>query len=85
MQGSATCQEQLKNYDKAAKIYEDILAKFKDRFIVPTVLFNLAQVDEKLNKIDKAEDGYTKIIDDFKWSSWVEFATKRILLIKNFT
>ena len=84
MQGSATCQEQLKNYDKAAKIYEELLAKFKNRFIVPTVLFNLAQVDEKLNKIDKAEDGYTKIVDDFKWSSWMEFAQKRILLIKNF-
>jgi|WetSurSiteA1Bulk_404760.scaffolds.fasta_scaffold62529_1 TolA-binding protein len=84
MQGSATCQEQLKNYDKAAKIYEEILAKFEDRFIVPTVLFSLAQVDEKLNKIDKAEDGYTKIVDDFKWSSWVEFAQKRVLLIKNF-
>jgi len=84
MQGTATCQEQLKNYDKAAKIYEEILAKFKNRFIVPTVLFNLAQVDEKLNKIDKAEDGYTKIVNDFKWSSWMEFAQKRILLIKNF-
>jgi hypothetical protein len=48
------------------------------------VLFSLAQVDEKLNKIDKAEDGYTKIVDDFKWSSWVEFAQKRVLLIKNF-
>lgn len=84
LMGIASCQEQLKNYDKAAKIYEEILISYRDRYIAPTVMFNLGQVLEKVNKLQKAEDEYSAIVSDFKWSSWKDLAEKRIILIKNF-
>jgi TolA-binding protein len=84
LMGAASCQEQLKNYDKAARIYEEVLASYKERYIAPTALFNLGQVLERENKLDMAKDEYAKIVDDYGWSSWKDFAEKRILLLRNF-
>jgi TolA-binding protein len=84
LMGAASCQEQLKNYDKAARIYDEVLGSFKDRYIAPTALFNLGQVLERVNKLDKAKDEYSKIVENYGWSSWKDFAEKRILLLRNF-
>jgi TolA-binding protein len=84
LMGIASCQEQLKNYDKAARIYDEVLSSYKDRYIAPTALFNLGQVLERVNKLDKAKDEYAKIVDEYGWSSWKEFAEKRMLLLRNF-
>jgi TolA-binding protein len=84
LMGEASCQEQLKNYDKAAKIYEEVLVSYRDRYIVPTALFNLGQVLERVNKLDKAKDEYAKIVESYGWSSWKDFAEKRLLLLRSF-
>jgi TolA-binding protein len=82
--GAASCQEQLKNYEKAAKIYNELLASHENRYIAPTALFNLGQVLERGNKLQKAKDEYARIVDDYPWSSWKDFAEKRVMLLRNF-
>ncbi len=52
--------------------------------VAPTALFNLGQVLERENKLDKAKDEYARIVDDYAWSSWKDFAEKRVLLLRNF-
>ena len=80
----ATCYEQLEDYDKAAQVYERILSDFSDEYIVPYALYNLGQIQEKQNKFQSASDKYSKIVSGYDWSSWKQFAEKKLLLIKNF-
>lgn len=81
--GEATTYEQLGNYEKSEEIYNFVLDKYKTSYIVPTVRFNLGQLYEKMDKIEAARDQYNIIVTSYEWSSWSDFAEKRILLLKN--
>ena len=84
LNGAASCYEQLGEYEKAEKVYREIIEHFDDSFIIPLVKYNLGQLYEKQDNFEMAKREYTQIVTDYEWSSWKELAEKRLLLIKSF-
>jgi tetratricopeptide (TPR) repeat protein len=80
----ASSYEQLENYEKAEQTYKTILNEFSDDFITPFTLYNLGQIYEKQDKLQNATEQYSTIVSEYDWSSWKQFAEKKLLLIKNF-
>ena len=80
----ASSYEQLENYEKAEQVYKKILSEFSEDFIIPFTLYNLGQIHEKQNKLQNATEQYSAIVSEYDWSSWKQFAEKKLLLIKNF-
>jgi tetratricopeptide (TPR) repeat protein len=80
----ASCYEQLEDYEKAEQVYEKILKDFDEEFIIPFTLYNLGQIQEKQNKFQNASDKFSTIVSEYDWSSWMQFAERKLLLIKNF-
>ena len=80
----ASSYEQLENYEKAEQTYKKILDEFSDEFITPFTLYNLGQIHEKQNKLQNASEQYSTIVSEYDWSTWKQFAEKKLLLIKNF-
>lgn len=79
----ASSYEQLGQYENAVQVYEKILNIHDDKFIIPLVLFNLGQIHEKQDKLKKSNNEYSIIVSDYQWSSWKDFAEKKLLLLKN--
>jgi tetratricopeptide (TPR) repeat protein len=84
LKGEASCYEQLEEYEKAEKVYMEIIDRYSNSYIIPLVKYNLGQLYEKQDKFELAEREYTQIITNYEWSSWKDLAEKRLLLIKNF-
>ncbi|UCB44983.1 MAG: hypothetical protein JSV25_12295 [Spirochaetota bacterium] len=84
LQGEASCYEQLEDYEKAEKLYREIIDHFDESFIIPLIKYNLGQLYEKQDNFEMANREYSQIVTDYEWSSWKDLAEKRLLLIKNF-
>jgi tetratricopeptide (TPR) repeat protein len=84
LKGEASCYEQLEEYEKAEKVYMEIIDRYDGSYIIPLVKYNLGQLYEKQDKFELAEKEYTQIVTNYGWSSWKDLAEKRLLLIKNF-
>ena len=80
----ASSYEQLEDYEKAEIAYKRILSEFSENFIIPFTLYNLGQIYEKQDKLQNATKQYSTIVSEYEWSSWKQFAEKKLLLIKNF-
>ena len=80
----ASSYEQQEDYEKAEHIYKKILSDFDEEFIIPFTLYNLGQIQEKQNKFQNANNTFSTIVSDYDWSSWRQFAERKLLLIKNF-
>lgn len=83
LQGEAGSYEQMGEYEKAIERYLVILNGFEDSYVVPTVLFTLGQLYEKQSKLEKAKEQYVRITTNYQWSSWKEYAEKKIAYLEN--
>lgn len=83
LRGTATCHEQLEEYEKAAGVYREILEKYPDSFLLPEIHYRLGQVYEQLERIEDAESEYERIVAQYSWSSWSELAEKKLLYLKS--
>jgi tetratricopeptide (TPR) repeat protein len=84
LQSLASSYVQLEKYEKAIEVYNQIENRFNEEYIIPTVLFFRAQLFERINRIEKADDEYSRIVTEYPWSGWKEFAEKRLLLLKSY-
>ena len=81
--GVARSYEQLKEFKKAEGIYSNIIDRYEEAFIIPSVHYSLAEIYEQLGDRDSAEKEYSRIVSDYSWSSWSDLAKKKILLLKS--
>ncbi len=82
--GKGTCLEELGKYNEAISLYEMMIKKYKDSYLVPYLEYSIAQIFEKQKKFEAAQERYTKLIEKYGWSSWSQFADKKLILIKSF-
>lgn len=85
MTRAGACFEQLERYDEAVVVYRKIIENYEDYFIVPTIIYELAQILEQLDRLDEAEEQYQRIVSDYAWSSWSELAESKLLYLKSVT
>ena len=84
LQRLASSYVQLEEYEKAIEVYNQIETRFNEEYIIPTIIFFRAQLFERINRLEKADDEYSRIVAEYPWSGWKEFAEKRQLLLKSY-
>jgi TolA-binding protein len=83
MKRAGACYEELERYEDAVGVYLTILDRYQEYFIIPTVIYKLAQLYEMLDRIEDAKKQYNRLITDFSWSSWSKLAEKQLLYLKS--
>ncbi len=80
--GVGNCYEEMGEYRKAIKTYEDMFKKYKDYPLTPFALLNAARCYHQLGMIDKEEETYKKIVENYKDHPVVEEAKAGLGAIK---
>lgn len=71
-------EERLKNYFEAAKVYEQLIAEHPDFMSIDKIYFHLATCYEEMNMNDKAVENYTKIVEDYQYSTFFKVAQAKM-------
>ena len=76
----------LKDYEKAEKLYLQIIEEYPDEIRADNAMFNLAELYEnQLEKLDEAQKLYEKLFLDYSNSTFAIEARKRYRLIRGDT
>lgn len=78
---AASCYENLKDYENAAKYYEKA-ATFKENVQAPRAYFSLGRVKEMMNDKEGAVKAYSDLVDNFATGEWTNLAKSRLIILE---
>lgn len=64
--GMGNCYEEMRSYEKACEIYEEMFKKYKDYPLTSFALLSAARCYRQLGRYDKEEETYKKIVNNYK-------------------
>ncbi|PIU51359.1 hypothetical protein COS91_04855 [Candidatus Desantisbacteria bacterium CG07_land_8_20_14_0_80_39_15] len=82
LQGIGKSQEGKGNYEEAVRVYQNIVDKYPNHFLTPSILMDVGRCYEKLGKVNEAINTYQKILDFFPQSTWAKEAKLKINMLK---
>jgi len=74
LMGIGDCHVEMRDYRKAAEIYEEMFKKYKDYPLTPFALLNAARCYKELGMADKEEEMYKKIVENYPQHPLIEEA-----------
>ena len=64
------------------RVYQNIVDKYPNHFLTPSILMDVGRCYEKLGKVNEAINTYQKILDFFPQSTWAKEVKLKINMLK---